>query len=203
MFTKVITNPKLRSFVRKTGIIKILTRILSKRNSVYEERFSKALFQSINEGDVVWDVGANIGYYTCKFAHAVGSSGKVVAFEPVKATYLRMVAACKNEGLSNVLPVQYALGSCEEQIKIPITNKNDGTTNSLAKRSDNSTDVYELVSVKRGDTVIAEGLPMPDIIKIDVEAYEEEVLFGLRNYLQSCAWGGGKMLKINILRNSF
>lgn len=43
--------------------------------------------------------------------------------------------------------------------------------------------------------MIAEGLPAPTVIKIDVEAYEEEVLFGLRNYLQYGANDGTKRLK--------
>jgi hypothetical protein len=43
----------------------------------------------------------------------------------------------------------------------------------------------EIVIVKQGDHLINEGTPPPTVIKIDVEAFEEEVLFGLRNYLQT------------------
>jgi FkbM family methyltransferase len=204
MFTKIITNPRFRSFLRNTGILKVLKRAVSKRNKNYEELFDKAMMSSIKQGDIVWDIGANIGFYTCKFAHAVGNTGKVVAFEPVKETYLRMVAACEKENLSNVLPLQCALGSFEEQIDITVDTTSNATTSSLVKKSDNSAR-YELVAVKRGDSLIAEGISAPTILKIDVEAYEEEVLFGLRNYLQysNMKGGGGKILKINILRSAF
>jgi FkbM family methyltransferase len=182
MLSKIKTNPQLRSLMRKAGILKALKKVQAKHIKAYEERFSKAMLSSIHEGDVVWDIGANVGFYTCKFAHAVGSSGQVVAFEPVKDIYLRMVAACKNEGLSNVLPKQFALGHCDEQFNIFATSDGDGTTNSLINK-----DIMGgvLVMVKQGDHLIADGLPAPTVIKIDVEAYEEEVIFGLRNYLQS------------------
>ena len=42
----------------------------------YDERFSRALCS----GDVVWDVGANVGYYTQLFSQRVGAAGKVIVF---------------------------------------------------------------------------------------------------------------------------
>lgn len=188
MFTKIITNPRFRSFLRNTGILKILGKIVvSKRNKNYEELFSKAMMSAIKQGNIAWDIGANIGLYTCKFAHAVGDTGKVIAFEPVKNTYLRMVRAYEKEGLLNVIPMQCALGHCDEQFSIPIATEGNGETNSLAKRGVNA-DNCEMITVRRGDSLINEGIPAPNIIKVDVEAFEEEVLFGLRNWLSSTSF---------------
>jgi ubiquinone/menaquinone biosynthesis C-methylase UbiE len=122
MFSKLTSNPRLRSAMRKMGILTVLKKIVAKHSSSYEKHFDKALFESIHKGDVVWDVGANVGYYTCKFAHAVGDNGQVVAFEPVKNTYNRMVEACKKEKLLNILPIQCALGHCEDKFSIFLTN---------------------------------------------------------------------------------
>ena len=50
-------------------------------NSKYEYHyFVKHL---INEGDIIIDFGANIGYYSFLFAKWVGNSGRIYAFEPV------------------------------------------------------------------------------------------------------------------------
>ena len=51
-------------------------------NQTYEARFMRALNARVRPGDVVWDIGANVGMYTQQFAHAVGRSGRVIAFEP-------------------------------------------------------------------------------------------------------------------------
>lgn len=44
--------------------------------------FLKMLRENIKEGNLVIDVGANIGYWTNYLARFVGESGRVYAFEP-------------------------------------------------------------------------------------------------------------------------
>lgn len=50
------------------------------------------MFEAIKPGDVIWDVGANVGYYTRKFSDSVGPAGQVFAFEPFPATAARLRA---------------------------------------------------------------------------------------------------------------
>ena len=49
---------------------------------VYEPFETDLVQHEVGEGDVVLDIGANIGYYTLIFARIVGEGGKVFAFEP-------------------------------------------------------------------------------------------------------------------------
>jgi FkbM family methyltransferase len=48
----------------------------------YEPKMIAALTRLVRPGDVVADVGANVGYYTLLLAQLVGPHGRVVAFEP-------------------------------------------------------------------------------------------------------------------------
>ncbi|HEV7747316.1 MAG TPA: FkbM family methyltransferase [Pyrinomonadaceae bacterium] len=48
----------------------------------YEPRYVRALRSLICEGQSIFDVGANIGFYSVLFSGWVGSSGRVVAYEP-------------------------------------------------------------------------------------------------------------------------
>lgn len=48
----------------------------------YEPQVHRALEGLVRPGDVVFDVGAHIGYWTLVFAETVGPKGQVVGFEP-------------------------------------------------------------------------------------------------------------------------
>src|SRR3990172_1939329 len=51
-------------------------------NGVYEDVETEFVKKIIHEGDIVLDIGANIGYYSLIFAKLVGKLGKVFSFEP-------------------------------------------------------------------------------------------------------------------------
>lgn len=53
---------RLRSLARKTGLIRVLSRLNRRRSKTYEARFAAALAAAIKPGDRVWDIGANVGY---------------------------------------------------------------------------------------------------------------------------------------------
>ena len=71
---------KAWSLARKTGIISIINHLRPSRS--YEQRAHEALMGAVKPGDVVWDVGANVGMYSELFCEWVGKDGLVVAFEP-------------------------------------------------------------------------------------------------------------------------
>jgi FkbM family methyltransferase len=56
--------------------------LLLSMRGIYEPAETKLVQSLVHPGDVVVDLGANIGYYTLQFAQLVGSAGKVIAFEP-------------------------------------------------------------------------------------------------------------------------
>ena len=59
----------------------------------YHERYEAALVaRLLDPGEVFWDVGANVGYFSLVAAAAVGATGEVVAFEPGAASLERLTA---------------------------------------------------------------------------------------------------------------
>ena len=64
-------------FVDPMDILGIL-----KNKGVYELCETNLIKKEVKQGDVVVDIGANIGYYALIFSNLVGANGKVYAFEP-------------------------------------------------------------------------------------------------------------------------
>src|SRR5215510_2790337 len=75
----------------------------------YEERFGRGLLAAVRTGDVVWDIGANVGLYSEKFL--AQGAGTVVCFEPAPAAIVeleqRLRAACQG-GRARIVPVALA-----------------------------------------------------------------------------------------------
>jgi len=68
----------------------------------------------VRPGDVVFDVGANLGYYTVLFSHLAGPRGEVHAFEPVPATFERLrESLAREQRFPNVRARRAAVGDRE------------------------------------------------------------------------------------------
>ncbi|MDP8909022.1 MAG: FkbM family methyltransferase [Chloroflexota bacterium] len=143
--------------------------------SVGEKRVNAAILELTRPGDVVWDVGANIGIYTRRFLERVGEPGHVVAVEPVPCNAAQLRGLSAPEQLT---VVEAALASSDGRVPLVVSGQS-GETSSIGEGSGALT-----VRAARGDTLLDEGLPQPQIIKIDVEGYEGDVLDGMPAVLQ-------------------
>ena len=85
----------------------------SKRCSV---NYEKLLYlRSIQKGDVIFDIGANIGYYSLLFSKLCGKNGFVHSFEPVPETYQLLVRTRK---LKNAKANNLAAGDSDETLNM-------------------------------------------------------------------------------------
>jgi len=146
-------------------------------NSRYELRFANALISSVRPGDCVWDVGANIGVFTRQLAERVGPSGRVIAVEPFRSTFERLLTETRHLPQVSCLPV--ALAAAENTLCVNGTP--ESPWNTLASQC--AAGQGEVVHTTTGTSLIAAGQPAPDVIKIDVEGFEEEVIWGFRETL--------------------
>eukprot|EP01037_Dinobryon_pediforme_P029327 gene29327-32921_t len=166
----------VRRLGQKSGLLRPMVRVYRKlRNAKYEDRFDDALMRSIKKDDVVWDVGANIGVYTEKFAEAVSSGGLVIAFEPTPST--ADILRNNTTKFAQVRIVQAALSDKEAEADFIVDEQH--TTNTLATAAKKGNSIK--VKMMRGDQFAAEAFP--NIIKIDVEGFEIDVVAGLTGML--------------------
>ena len=183
------SNPiviRLRSIGRTLGINPLIARVIG--DKTYEARFDEAFLAEIRDGDCVWDVGANRGIYTESIAGRVGTSGKVVAFEPSPANFPALKARCGARG--NVQFMQMALGNSEGVARMALGADDLGATSRImtseapAAASGSDAGLVE-VPIRAGASVATSGqAPSPQVVKIDVEGHELNCLLGLEPLLR-------------------
>lgn len=175
------TNPLMltaRNVGRALGVNRFLASWTQKG---YEENYDAMLSAQIRPGDIVWDIGANVGYYTAQFSEGVGPNGRVIAFEPSPANFPRLEAAIAS--LDNVTLQPCGLGNIDGELHFQQGADSLGATSRVVEDADGG----ELVQIKVGDNLIDAGMVSPNIIKLDVEGFEGEVLEGLVHCLRSPA----------------
>jgi len=143
------------------------------------------LLKSVKKGDTIFDVGAGLGMYTVLLSNLLDNTGLVVAFEPDKDRFDMLKSNVGLNKCQNVSCFQLALGT--ENSTAYLTNGHP----SIQESNDLNNANNDVIQVVHGDSfVVKENLPIPAIVKIDVEGYEGEVLTGLKNILKdkSCKY---------------
>lgn len=138
-----------------------------------EEQFLSAL---INPGEIVIEVGANIGVHTIPLAQKVGKAGRVIAIEAQPAIFHYLCANIALNGLFNVTTHDCGCGAAYKTMSIPNINYSAPLMNNFGGVSlgeERSSGV--LVQVAPLDELIG-NLPKVDLLKIDVEGMEYEVI---------------------------
>jgi FkbM family methyltransferase len=136
----------------------------------------------LRSGDWVIDIGANVGFYTKRFAELVGEEGRVIAFEPVPETFALLTNNLDSCRFSNVTLINAAVSDTAGVVGMTIpTYPDTGQKNYYQAHAVNATD-----SEFRVFTVNLDALHIPvtvRLIKIDTEGHELSVFKGMRNTL--------------------
>lgn len=122
-FLKLISKYKI-NYVEIEGRKMFLDENDSLKLSLYPyvEEQTNFFKKNIKEGDVVLDLGANIGYFTCLFAQLVGEKGKVFSFEPEPNNFKLLQRNVEVNGYKNVVLEQKAVSNVKSKIKMYISN---------------------------------------------------------------------------------
>ncbi len=137
----------------------------------YEIHKRRAFEQVIQPHMVVYDIGANVGFYSILASHLAGSKGKVYAFEPLKRNveFIRRHAALNQ--MENIEVFEAAVsdqsGEAYFDLGVSIATGHLSETGSVK------------VPLLRLDDLVATGDILPaDVMKVDVEGAEYDALQG-------------------------
>ena len=150
----------------------------------YEPLLTELFLASLHEGDVVWDVGANVGYYAVLAARKVGPTGKVVAFEPDRENALLLKENARMNGCANIALEEKAVSDRDGAIGFTSERYSKGES---AVTLDMGNPHALTVPSTMLDTFMAnDGQRCPTLVKMDIEGAEVLALQGARRIFSSC-----------------
>lgn len=155
-------------------------------NGAYEPQLTSLLLPFLKPGMTVFDIGANIGYYTVLMARRVGQHGIVHAFEINDKVLNLLEDNIRMAHLTNVTVVKKAVAKATGEAEFFLPHEGDEAEGSLRKshRYD-ALGVLKVKTVSIDDYVREHGIPRVDLIKIDVEGAEYEAFQGASKLLSS------------------
>jgi FkbM family methyltransferase len=150
--------------------------------SIAERRQREFVATLVGPGQVVLDVGANVGFYTRLFAARVGTTGAVHAFEPDPLSRELLVRRCA--GLPQVTVVASAVGATAGTAVLHTSTVNRADNRLHASHAPAEAGERIEVTVTTLDEHCARnGLGRVDAVKLDVQGFEVAALRGFRDGL--------------------
>lgn len=145
--------------------------------ATYEPAKAEFLRERSPAGATVLDLGAHIGLFTVYLARAVGSSGRVLSFEPAPATAAVLDRTIGYNRLRSVVSVRRtALAGRRGEVELFETGDECSNANSLV-RTDRTRGSVRATATTLDDLVHDEGLTVA-VVKMDIEGAELEVIEG-------------------------
>lgn len=145
----------------------------------------RALAACLRPGGVCYDVGANVGFFALQAARRVGAAGLVCAFEPVPANATALRRNAGINGMSQMRVFEVAAGQSDgiADFLVPAWDGGGSLATSVNPPAGGSR--IAVRTIRLDDFVTAERLPLPDVVKIDVEGCELEVLAGMARIIDT------------------
>lgn len=180
IFAKIF-NLKINRLVLKNGGSmfvgnRIKSADLSMLVEIWYYEYYNPVFMGIKENDIVFDVGANNGYFTF-YAALKAKNGKVFSFEPVKDLCEKTKETAKLNNLINTVVENIAISNKNASEKFYISKEHNGC-HSFFRRSESDEQV-EVKSVQLENYCFDKNIDSIDFLKLDCEGAEYDIILNL------------------------
>lgn len=163
--SRIMTGP-LKGYRFSGGLAQVL--------GIYEIEVQQALIDHVCRGSVVYDIGANNGFFTLLAAKLSGPEGHVYAFEPFPQNAEKIERAVEANHVSNCTVLAQAVAEVSGEAALHFETASGMATPTLL--NGRGQQVLNVQTIALDDFVTPEN--WPDLIKVDVEGAEELVLRG-------------------------
>lgn len=169
----------------------ISARITSLYTNPTDIAYQHKLASVIQEGMTVYDLGADIGYFTLFFSDLVGETGKVLAFEPNVQSYQRLLSNIEMNQKTNIILYPLAVSEHDgvSHFNVSVIDRASALANptitTILKEPVYrwTSKVLEVETVTVDTWVLEKANPVPQLVKIDVEGAEIMVIRGMERVI--------------------
>ena len=176
--TRVLLSPRLRKIPLARSLYTWMY-LLGK--TLAEPRERRFLRRQVEPGMAVFDVGANIGFYTAFLARLVGPEGRVHAFEPDPLSF--GILRRRTSSRSNVEVTQAAAGERSGRTTLFCNRLNRADNRVYVPAGDLSLEPMDVPVITLDGYCETRGIDRIDAVKMDVQGAEVAVLAGFRRTL--------------------
>ena len=157
----------------------------------YETKSIETAIKLIRPDAVVLDVGANVGFWTVPLARALNAGGRLHAFEPVSANFVRLGENVRRNNVDAVVRLHHQ-GLSDQKATLQISLREDfqngaetGNAAIVIDSDDNKFTCTDIeVSPLDGETFHSLAIDHVDFIKLDIEGHEDKFLAGAAKVLE-------------------
>ena len=149
----------------------------------FEYETARLFYELAKESSVVFDIGANIGYYSLLAAIA-NSEAQIYAFEPVPRVYDRFLRNVELNNASNVTMVRAAVTSFDGDITIYVPIVDVPSSASTLEGFREHTEEMRVPAITIDTFADQNQISRVDLMKIDTEGTECNVLEKARHIVE-------------------
>lgn len=144
----------------------------------FKDEALEKLIKLAQPGNVVLDIGTNIGSTLLQFAKKIGENGKVYGFEPDAQNYNACLVNINLNSLHNVEVFNIGLGDETGTFTLVVDTETNRGGNRISLSNENNKNNSKIHVERLDDWIKDKNLSRIDLIKIDVEGFELNVLKG-------------------------
>ena len=142
------------------------------------------LKKNLQEGDVFFDIGANVGSFSLIASKQVQSAGKVYAFEPVHQTFKQLTYNYSLNQFTQTTLIRKAVANKNGQIELNVSDQSNTGMSSILNHDAENGKIEIVPCITLDDFVVENKISTINLIKMDIEGAEYLALQGMSHILQ-------------------
>jgi FkbM family methyltransferase len=142
----------------------------------YEYSLQKLFLSTIKRGDVFYDLGAHVGFYSLLASSLIGPEGHVFSFEPVPENLAFLRSHLELNGVENCSVIDAAVSSSAGTARFD--RGGDDPHRRIGHLVTDSPDSFDVRTISLDELIASGQIDPPNVIKCDIEGAEFDALRG-------------------------